>query len=73
MDDKLALLLKEYDALRKEADQSIALMPEIAKSVGVAVAGALIGLKAGRTCRSNCSIHSDCHNERSGGIRPYTR
>jgi len=47
MDDKLALLLKEYDALRKEADQSIALMPEIAKSVGVAVAGALIGLKQG--------------------------
>lgn len=46
LNERLTIVLKEYDALRKEAEQSIALMPELGKSVGIVIAGALIGLKA---------------------------
>lgn len=31
--DQLTTVLKEYDALRKEVDQSLAFKPEIAKSM----------------------------------------
>jgi hypothetical protein len=43
LNERLTILLKEYDALRKEAEQSLALMPEIGKSIGLVIAGALIG------------------------------
>src|ERR1017187_1236154 len=43
LNERLTILLKEYDALRREAEQSMALMPEIGKSIGLVIAGALIG------------------------------
>jgi hypothetical protein len=46
LNERLTVILKEYDALRKEAEQSIALMPDIGKSFGVVIAGALIAIKA---------------------------
>jgi hypothetical protein len=43
LNERLAIMLKEYDVLRKEAEQSLSLMPEIGKSIGLVIAGALIG------------------------------
>jgi hypothetical protein len=53
LNERLTILLKEYDDLRKEAEQSLSLMPEIGKSIGLVIASALIGAN-----KLTCQGHS---------------